>query len=66
MPNMTGIELLKALRQLPAYRAVPILLLTTDGNSDSKGEGRAAGATGWLVKPFRPEVLCDVVRKLIG
>lgn len=65
MPRMNGIELLKDLRSLPAYRSVPILLLTTDGSQESKMEGKALGATGWLIKPFSPSVLREVVEKLV-
>lgn len=52
MPVMDGITLVRELRQLPAYTGVPILVLTTESHTDKKMEGKAAGATGWLVKPF--------------
>ena len=54
MPNMDGIELVRRLRALPEYRFVPILMLTTESGADRKAEGKAAGATGWIVKPFSP------------
>ncbi|QEW06118.1 response regulator [Nitrincola iocasae] len=66
MPNMDGLTLIKSLRALPAYRSVPILVLTTEAGDTMKSQGRAAGATGWLVKPFDPQKLIEVVRKVIG
>lgn len=64
MPNMNGFELIRALRAAPAHKFTPILMLTTEGDSSKKEEGKAAGATGWIVKPFNPEKLVDVVRKV--
>lgn len=66
MPNMDGLTLIKSLRALPAYRSVPILVLTTEAGDSMKSQGKAAGATGWLVKPFDPQKLIEVVRKVIG
>ena len=66
MPLMDGLTLVRSLRQLPAYRSVPILILTTESGVDMKAKGKAAGATGWLVKPFDPQRLIDVVRKVLG
>ena len=66
MPLLDGFGLVRALRALPAYQAVPILMLTTESGEDMKAKGRAAGANGWLVKPFDPERLCAVVNKVIG
>jgi len=66
MPNMDGIDLVKALRQNPAHSSTPILVLTTESNDAKKNEGRAAGATGWIVKPFEPEKLLKVVQKVCG
>jgi len=65
MPNMDGLTLIRSLRALPAYRATPILMLTTEAGEAMKSQGRAAGATGWLVKPFDPQKLLDVVRKVL-
>ena len=65
MPRMDGISLVKHLRGLPSYAATPILILTTESGDDMKAKGRAAGATGWLVKPFDPSKLIDVIRKVI-
>jgi len=64
MPKMDGITLVKALRALPQYKYTPILLLTTESSEEMKDEGRAAGATGWLVKPFDPNKLIQVVEKV--
>ncbi len=65
MPNMDGITLIRNLRTLPAYKFTPMLMLTTESGSDKKQEGRAAGATGWIVKPFNPEQLLAVIQKVI-
>jgi len=65
MPNMDGLTLVKELRRLPQYRGVPLLVLTTESSSEKKQEGRAAGATGWLVKPFDPNKLIEVIQKVI-
>ncbi len=66
MPRMDGLTLIRSLRELPQYKAVPILMLTTESSDAMKTQGRAAGATGWLVKPFDPQKLIDVVKKVIG
>jgi two-component system chemotaxis response regulator CheY len=66
MPRMDGLTLIKNLRALPAYKSVPILMLTTESSDAMKAQGRASGATGWLVKPFDPQKLIEVVRKVIG
>ena len=66
MPNMDGIELIRHLRADPAYRFVPIIMLTTESQGAKKQDGRNAGATGWIVKPFRPEQLLAVVKKVLG
>lgn len=66
MPKMDGISMIKELRALPQYRTVPILMLTTESGETMKAQGKAAGATGWLVKPFDPQKLLEVVKKVIG
>jgi two-component system, chemotaxis family, chemotaxis protein CheY len=66
MPNMDGLSFIKALRQLPAYRGIPIVFLTTESDEAVKREARAAGATAWITKPFKQEQLVAVVKKLIG
>jgi two-component system chemotaxis response regulator CheY len=58
--------MVRALRALPQYKAVPILMLTTESGDAMKAQGKAAGATGWLVKPFDPAKLVEVVKKVIG
>lgn len=64
MPKMDGIGLIKAIRSHPSYRATPILILTTEGDATKKQEGKAAGGTGWIVKPFVPEKLLDAVSRV--
>ena len=66
MPKMDGLTLIKNLRTLPQYKAAPILMLTTEAGDAMKAQGKAAGATGWLVKPFDPPKLLEVVKKVIG
>lgn len=66
MPRMDGLTLIRNLRALPAYRSVPILMLTTESGEAMKMQGRIAGATGWLVKPFDPNKLLEVIRNVIG
>jgi len=65
MPNMNGIELTRQLRALPSFRRTPVLLLTTESDPAKKAEGRAAGATGWIVKPFSQEQLLAIVARLL-
>ena len=65
MPRMDGISLVKALRQLQTYRFTPILLLTTESAPEKKSEGKAAGASGWIVKPFSPDTLLKTVGQVI-
>ena len=65
MPRMDGITLVKNLRSLPSYAATPILILTTESSDTMKAKGKAAGATGWLVKPFDPGKLIDVIKRVI-
>jgi two-component system chemotaxis response regulator CheY len=66
MPNMNGIELIKALRAEPKYKFIPIVMLTTESQDTKKQEGKSAGATGWIVKPFKPDQLLAVVKKVLG
>lgn len=66
MPNMDGLSLIRALRKEAGYRTVPILMLTTEADAAKKAEGRSAGATGWIVKPFSPDKLLDVVKRVCG
>ena len=64
MPNMDGITFLKAVKQIPAYKFTPVIMLTTVSGEDSKAEGRAAGARAWVCKPFAPQQLVDAVQRL--
>lgn len=66
MPVMNGLALIRELRQIPAYKGVPILFLTTESDAEMKKEAKAAGATGWITKPFQQEQLVGVVKKVLG
>jgi two-component system chemotaxis response regulator CheY len=66
MPNMDGITLVRELRGLESYKFVPLLVLTTEATTERKQAGKAAGATGWLVKPFNPERLLATINKVLG
>ncbi|MFD1121261.1 response regulator [Methylophilus flavus] len=66
MPVMDGLTLITNLRTLASYQRVPILMLTTESSDEMKAKGKAAGANGWLVKPFDPKRLIEVVQKVIG
>lgn len=63
MPKMDGLALIKALRSLPNYRKVPIMMLTTESSQALKQQGRDAGATGWMVKPFDPDKLLEMLKR---
>lgn len=65
MPNMDGIAFLKAVKQLPAYRFTPVIMLTTESQEAKKREGQQAGAKAWIVKPFQPAQLLGAVEKLV-
>jgi two-component system chemotaxis response regulator CheY len=65
MPKMDGFELTRKIRAMPAYKFVPIVLLTTESTPEKKQQGKAAGATAWIVKPFNPDQLLAVVKKVI-
>lgn len=66
MPNMDGIALIAELRKLPSFKFTPLLMLTTESGTDKKQQGKAAGATGWIVKPFNPEQLLATIKKVLG
>ena len=66
MPVMDGITLIKELRKLSQYRTTPLLLLTTESSGNKKMEGKQAGATGWIVKPFNPDQLLATVKKVVS
>lgn len=66
MPKLDGIGLIKGLRTLPQYKYVPMLVLTTESDSEMKMKGKAAGATGWIVKPFDPDQLVTTIGKVLA
>jgi two-component system chemotaxis response regulator CheY len=65
MPNKDGIALIKDLRALPNYKFIPMLMLTTESGMDKKQQGKDAGATGWIVKPFNPDQLLKTIKKVM-
>ena len=66
MPRMDGITLIAHLRTLPDYHLTPLLLLTTESSPERKQQGKQAGATGWMVKPFHPEQLLATLERVLG
>ena len=66
MPDMDGLGLIRGARAMAACRFIPIIMLTTESQDSKKKEGKEAGATGWIVKPFQPEQLIAVVKKVLG
>ncbi|MFT3905006.1 MAG: response regulator [Steroidobacteraceae bacterium] len=66
MPRMDGITLVAALRKLPTYHLTPLLLLTTESGPERKAQGKQAGATGWMVKPFNPDQLLATLARVLG
>jgi two-component system chemotaxis response regulator CheY len=66
MPNMDGLELIKKVREEGTHRFTPIVMLTTESSEEKKKAGREAGASGWIVKPFKPEQLLKVVKMVLG
>jgi two-component system, chemotaxis family, chemotaxis protein CheY len=65
MPNMDGISLIKEIRGMAAHKFTPVLMLTTESTDDKKKEGQSAGATGWIVKPFNPDQMLQVIKKVL-
>ena len=65
MPGMNGIDLVQSLRAIPECKFIPILVLTTEAGADLKQKGKSAGATGWIVKPFNPEILLETLKKVL-
>ena len=65
MPNMDGISMVKEVKQMPAYKFTPIIMLTTEGSDEKKKQGQAAGAKAWIVKPFKPEQMLQAVSMLV-
>lgn len=66
MPNMNGLQMIEALRSSPAHTGIPIIFLTTESDADMKARAKAAGATGWITKPFDPEQLVKIAKKVLG
>jgi len=66
MPQVDGIQLIRSMRANPDFCHIPILMLTTESQENRKREGKDAGATGWLVKPFRPEQLLTIIKRVLG
>lgn len=66
MPNMNGLEMIREIRKLPVQAGTPIIFLTTESDEGMKQQAKAAGATGWLVKPFAADALLKVTRKVLG
>lgn len=66
MPNLDGIGLIRAVRASAVHKGLPILMLTTESQDSRKQEGKSAGATGWIVKPFTPQQLLAVIKKVLG
>jgi two-component system, chemotaxis family, chemotaxis protein CheY len=66
MPNVDGIELIRQVRGMPQYKYIPIIMLTTESQDEKKQAGRSAGASGWIVKPFRAEQLLMIAKKFLG
>ncbi|KTT74647.1 response regulator [Sphingomonas endophytica] len=66
MPNMDGLSMIRALREQPSQAGIPIIFLSTESDADMKAQAKAAGATGWLVKPFQPDQLIRVAQKVLG
>jgi two-component system chemotaxis response regulator CheY len=65
MPELDGISLIKKIREHPSYRFIPIVTLTTESQKEKKSEGKAAGITGWIIKPFSPDQLIAVVKRCL-
>lgn len=66
MPVMDGVSLVRELRKLPALTGVPIILITTESDAEMKARAKSAGATGWITKPFQPDQLLSLARKVLG
>lgn len=66
MPNMDGLTMIRELRKVPSCMGVPVIFLTTESDNELKQQAKSAGATGWLTKPFDPESLVKIVKKVLG
>lgn len=65
MPNCDGMTLIQEVRKMPAFKFMPILFLTTESSDEKRQQAKSAGATGWIVKPFKPEQLVNVIKKVL-
>ncbi len=65
MPNMNGMDLIRNVRERAECKFIPIIMLTTESDETKKKEGKSAGATGWLVKPFKPPQLLAIIKKVL-
>jgi two-component system, chemotaxis family, chemotaxis protein CheY len=65
MPNCDGLTLIQEVRQMPAYKFMPILFLTTESSDEKKLKAKSVGATGWIIKPFKPDQLIQVIKKVL-
>ncbi|PLX79219.1 MAG: hypothetical protein C0616_11880 [Desulfuromonas sp.] len=65
MPRIDGINLIEKVREIPGYRFIPIIMLTTENHEGMKQKGKSAGASGWIVKPFRGDQVLEVVRRVL-
>jgi two-component system chemotaxis response regulator CheY len=65
MPNMDGISMVREIKQMPAYKFTPVIMLTTESQESKKTEGKAAGVKAWMVKPFKPDQMLAAVAKLV-
>ncbi|KJU82405.1 chemotaxis protein CheY [Candidatus Magnetobacterium bavaricum] len=66
MPKIDGLDVIRGIRANPAHKFVPIVMITTESSVSKRQEGRACGATGWIIKPFKQEQLLSVIKKLIS
>ena len=66
MPNMDGLTMIRSLRKLPAYMGTPVIFLTTESDGELKQQAKDAGATGWLTKPFEPDMPVKITKKVLG
>ena len=66
MPRMDGIEFVRKLRKIPGHQNTPVIMLTTEENRSRVEDGRAAGASGWMVKPFSPEELVNILKSVMS
>jgi Response regulator containing CheY-like receiver, AAA-type ATPase, and DNA-binding domains len=66
MPNMDGLSFIRELRGVSGYKGIPIVFLTTESDEDKKSEAKSAGATAWITKPFQPERLLAIAKKVLG